>query len=102
LLDLARLLDARVEVADDGLGRNDDLAVELQHEPKHPVGARVLRPHVDGHRFRAQFRHIFPLAGLKLGPTYVYNPSSTNSQITCRIVRCTSCTRAVDASGTFR
>ena len=33
------------------------LAVELEHQPEHTMGARVLRPHVDGHRFRSKFRH---------------------------------------------
>ena len=57
LLLLGGLLDARVQVADRRLGPDDGLAVELQHEPQHAVRAGVLRPHVDGHRLGAEFRH---------------------------------------------
>jgi hypothetical protein len=57
LLLLGRLLDAGVEVADGGIGGDDVLAVQLEDDPKHPVRARVLRPHVDGERFGLQFRH---------------------------------------------
>ena len=46
---LGRLLHAGVEVADDRLGAQHGLAVELDHEPEHPVGGRVLRTHVDDH-----------------------------------------------------
>ena len=31
--------------------------IEKTAEPKHAVGARVLRPHVDRHRFGAELRH---------------------------------------------
>ena len=47
---LARLLHAGVQVADDRLAAQHGLALELQHQPQHAVGARVLRPHVDDHR----------------------------------------------------
>ena len=46
---LARLLHAGVQVADDRLGAQHGLAVELEHEAQHAVGAGVLRPHVDDH-----------------------------------------------------
>ncbi len=44
---LARLLDARVDVADDRLHREDVLALERQEQPQHPVRRRVVRTHVD-------------------------------------------------------
>ena len=47
---LARLLHAGVQVADDRLGAQHGLALELEHEAQHAVGAGVLRPHVDDHR----------------------------------------------------
>ena len=40
---LARLLHAGVQVADDRLGAQHGLALELEHEPQHAVGRRVLR-----------------------------------------------------------
>ena len=55
LLLLGGLLDAGVQVADRGVGGDDGLAGQLQHQPQHAVRAGMLRPHVDGHRFRAQF-----------------------------------------------
>ena len=57
LLLLGGLLDAGVQVADRRHHRLDDLAIELQHQAQHAVRAGVLRPHVDGHRFGAQFSH---------------------------------------------
>ncbi len=39
-----------VQVADDRLAPQHGLALELEHQPQHPVGARVLGPHVDDHR----------------------------------------------------
>ena len=39
---LGRLLHAGVQVADDRLGAQHDLAVELEHEAQHPVGRGVL------------------------------------------------------------
>ena len=47
---LARLLHAGVQVADDRLGPQDGLTLELEHEPQHAVGRRVLGTHVDDHR----------------------------------------------------
>ena len=47
---LALLLHAGVEVADDGLGAQDRLTVQLEHEAQHAVGGRVLGPHVDDRR----------------------------------------------------
>ena len=46
---LALLLHPGVQVADDGLGPQHGLAVELEHEAQHPVGGGVLRTHVDDH-----------------------------------------------------
>ena len=57
LLLLGRLLDTRVQIPDGGHARFDRLAIELQHETQHAVRTGVLRPHVDGHRFRAKFGH---------------------------------------------
>jgi hypothetical protein len=45
--ELAALLDAGVQVADDDAGLGDRLAVELQHQPQHAVRGGVLRAHVD-------------------------------------------------------
>ena len=59
LLLLGRLLDAGVQIADRRRGRHDRLAVELEHQPQHAVRAGVLRPHVDGHRFGAEFWHVY-------------------------------------------
>ena len=53
---LAQLLGAPVQVADDRVAIDDQLAVELQHDAQHAVGAGVLRTHVEGHQ---------PLAGLQ-------------------------------------
>ena len=47
---LALLLHAGVQVADDRLGAQDGLAVQLEHEAQHAVGGGVLGPHVDDHR----------------------------------------------------
>ena len=58
LLLLGRLLDAGVEVADGRRDREDRLAVELQHQPQHAVRAGVLGPHVDGHHFGLDLRHV--------------------------------------------
>ena len=44
---LAELLDAPVDVADDAVGLDDALAVQPEHHAEHPVGAGVLRPHVE-------------------------------------------------------
>ena len=46
----AGLLHAGVQVADHGLAPQHRLALELDHDPQHAVGAGVLRPHVDDHR----------------------------------------------------
>ena len=47
---LTGLLHAGVQVADDGLGPQHGLAVELHHDAQHAVGRRVLGPHVEDHR----------------------------------------------------
>ena len=44
---LGELLDAAVQVADDGLARDDLLAVELEDEPQDAVSRGVLRAHVE-------------------------------------------------------
>ena len=44
---LAVLLDPGVQVADHRAGLGDGLALQLQHQPQHAVGGRVLRAHVD-------------------------------------------------------
>ncbi len=44
---LGRLLDARVEVADDRLEVAHDLALERHQQAQHPVGGRVMRAHVE-------------------------------------------------------
>jgi hypothetical protein len=46
---LGVLLEAAVQVADVGPRRAHDLAVGAQLQPEHPVGRRVLRPHVEDH-----------------------------------------------------
>ena len=46
---LTRLLHAGVQVADDRLRAQHGLALELEHEAQHAVGAGVLRTHVDDH-----------------------------------------------------
>jgi hypothetical protein len=38
-----------MEISDMRLEFRNDLAVGSQHQPKHTVGARVLRTHVDEH-----------------------------------------------------
>ena len=48
------LLDAGVQVADARAGLGDRLAVELEDEPQHAVGRRVLRAHVDDDALLAQ------------------------------------------------
>ena len=47
---LAGLLHAGVQVADDRLAPQHRLALHLQHQPQHAVGARVGRAHVEDHR----------------------------------------------------
>ena len=46
---LAQLLDAAVEVAEDGVEVDDALAADLEHDAQHPVGRRVLGAHVEEH-----------------------------------------------------
>ena len=47
---LAGLLDTRVDVADDRLQVQDLLALQGHDQAQHPVGRRVVRPHVDRHQ----------------------------------------------------
>ncbi len=49
-LRFAGFFDAGVQVADFGLGLEDDFAIELQHHAQHAVRRRVLRPHIEDHR----------------------------------------------------
>jgi hypothetical protein len=64
---LAQLLDAAMEIAEDRVKVDDDLAVELENDPEHAVGRRVLRPHVDVHLAVAEGVEL----GLALGPRRV-------------------------------
>ena len=43
------LLEAGVQVPYDWIAANHYLAVQLQHEPEHSMGTRVLRTHVEDH-----------------------------------------------------
>ena len=45
------LLKPGVQVADDGLEIEDDLALQLQHQSEHPMGGGVLRAHVEDEGF---------------------------------------------------
>ena len=47
---LAVLLDPGVDVAHDRLQVADDLALEADQQPQHPVRGGVVRPHVDRHQ----------------------------------------------------
>src|SRR5271157_3394567 len=49
-LGLAGLLDARVQIPDIGHHPHDGFAVNLQQQPEHAMGRRVLRTHVQDHR----------------------------------------------------
>ena len=44
------LLDAGVQIADLGLGLDDVLALDLEHDLQHAVRRRMLRPHREHHR----------------------------------------------------
>ena len=55
---LAVLLEAAVEVADVRPRGLDDLAVGAQLDAQHPVGGRVLRPHVEDHLVGVDLRRI--------------------------------------------
>jgi hypothetical protein len=59
---LTGLLHAGVEVPDDRLGAHDRSRPQLDHEPQHTVGARVLGPHVEDHRLLAGAAGILELA----------------------------------------
>ena len=59
---LAELLDAAVEVAEDRVEVDDLLAVELEDDPQHAVGRRVLRAHVDEHLAVAERVELAPRA----------------------------------------
>ena len=64
---LDELLDAAVEVAEDRVDVDDALAVELEDDPEHAVGRRVLRAHVEEHLAVAERVEL----GLALGPRRV-------------------------------
>ena len=55
---LGQFFGAAVQVAENRLYLDDFLAVKGNPHPKHPMGAGVLRPHIDGHRFSAQGHNI--------------------------------------------
>jgi hypothetical protein len=55
---LAGLLHAGVQVADDRLGPQHRLALELEHEPQHAVRRRVHGAHVDDHRRLVVVGHL--------------------------------------------
>jgi len=55
---LEDLFDAAMQVAHDRDAFDDLLALELQHEPEHAVGRRVLRSHVDDDAFLAEARSL--------------------------------------------
>ena len=48
-LRLAGLLDAGVQITNLGIEPDNDLAVDLQHQPEHAMGGRMLRAHVQHH-----------------------------------------------------
>ncbi len=48
-LGLARLLDARMQIANLGIQPYDNFAVDLQHQTQHSVRRRMLRSHVQDH-----------------------------------------------------
>jgi len=48
-LGLAGLLNTGVKVADFGIQADNDFSVDLQYEPKHTVGRRVLGSHIEDH-----------------------------------------------------
>jgi hypothetical protein len=47
---LSQLLRAPVQVADDRVAIDDQLAVEFQHNPQHAMGTGVLWAHVESHQ----------------------------------------------------
>ncbi len=57
-LRLARLLDAGMQIANIRRQRNHRLAIDLQHQPQHAMGRRMLRTHVDDHRVVVRGRGI--------------------------------------------
>ena len=65
---LARLLDARVDVADDRLHVEDGLALERQQQAQHPVRRRVVRAHVDREELRLAARSSVPETGASIVP----------------------------------
>ena len=69
---LAQLLDAAVEVAEDRVEVDDLLAVDLEHDPQHAVGRRVLGAHVEEHLAVAERVEL----GLALGPRRVRRDGS--------------------------
>ena len=65
---LALLLHPGVQVADDRLAPEHRLALQLEHQAQHSMGARVLRTHVDDHRLILVgiLRQLAELGGLGL------------------------------------
>ena len=74
---LAQLLDAAMEVAEDRVEVDDLLAVELEDDPEHAVGRRVLRAHVDEHLAVAERVEL----GLALGPRRVRRDRLEDAQL---------------------
>ena len=62
---LAELLHPTVQVADLGPRGHDDLAVQVELGPEHPVRGRVLRAHADGQQVAAARRRRCRLAALR-------------------------------------
>ena len=74
---LAQLLDAAVEVAEHRVEVDDLLAVELEDDPQHAVGRRVLGAHVDEHLAVAERVEL----GLPLGPRRVRRDGLEDAQL---------------------
>ena len=67
---LGDLFVAAMQVADVRRGLGDDLAIELEDEPQHPVRRRVRRPHVEDELFPEEIRRVAAVslsAGLRAG-----------------------------------
>ena len=84
---LAGLLDPGVDVAHHRLQVADDLALELDHQPQHAVGRRVVRAHVDRQQL-ARAR----VAAASVGSSAT--PGSWRVAVS-RLVRCRSGSSAV-------
>src|SRR5690606_1298030 len=83
---LHRLLEARVQVPDVGLQRDDALALEVDDEPEHAVRARVLRPDVAAHPLRLERAEVLVpgRAGLGQLRRHQLSPASSASRLLVR------------------